>query len=59
MGHTLRGWSREAAKPYSKKGDILLQRMQDDEMGDEPLLEDFKVLRRRIFHWHGGLCDHA
>lgn len=22
-------------------------------MGDDPLLEEFKVLRRRIFHWHG------
>lgn len=22
-------------------------------MGDDPLLEDFKSLRRRIFHWHG------
>ena len=29
------------------------QRLQDDEMGDDPLLDDFKVLRRRIFHWHG------
>ena len=32
---------------------FLSQRLQDDEMGDDPLLEDFKILRRRIFHWHG------
>eukprot|EP00884_Botryococcus_braunii_P022699 jgi/Botrbrau1/9112/Bobra.0305s0016.2 len=27
-------------------------RLQDDEMGDDPLLEELKLLRRRIFHWH-------
>ena len=31
----------------------LYQRLQDDEAGDDPLLDDFKGLRRRIFHWHG------
>lgn len=30
-----------------------LQRLQDDEVGDDPLLDELKVLRRRIFHWHG------
>ncbi|CAL8465729.1 g5265 [Coccomyxa elongata] len=27
-------------------------RLQDDELSDEPLLEEFKVLRRRIFQWN-------
>ncbi len=30
-----------------------MQRLQDDELSDEPLLEEFKVLRRRIFQWNG------
>jgi len=30
------------------------QRAHEEEPGDDPLLEDFKVLRRRIFHWHGA-----
>lgn len=26
---------------------------QEDDLGDEPLLEDFRLLRRRIFKWGG------
>lgn len=29
------------------------QHMQEDDLGDEPLLEDFRLLRRRIFKWGG------
>ena len=29
-------------------------RAQDDDMNDDPLLDDFKILRRRIFQWQGG-----
>ncbi|EIE18029.1 Sec7-domain-containing protein, partial [Coccomyxa subellipsoidea C-169] len=28
-------------------------RHQDDELSDDPLLDDFKLLRRRIFQWNG------
>lgn len=31
----------------------VLQRLQDDELGDDPLLDELKKLRRYIFHWHG------
>lgn len=34
---------------------VSLQRLQDDEMGDDPLLDELKLLRRRIFHWHGEI----
>jgi hypothetical protein len=27
---------------------------QEDDLGDEPLLEDFRLLRRRIFKWTGA-----
>jgi hypothetical protein len=27
---------------------------QEDDLGDEPLLEDFRLLRRRIFKWSGA-----
>lgn len=30
-----------------------MQRLQDDDLSDEPLLDEFKVLRRRIFQWNG------
>ena len=29
------------------------QRVQDDDLSDDPLLDDFKLLRRRVFQWHG------
>jgi hypothetical protein len=29
------------------------QMSQDDEVGDDPLLDDFKLLRRRVFQWQG------
>ena len=32
---------------------IFLQRARDDDMNDDPLLDDFKVLRRRVFQWQG------
>ena len=33
-----------------------MQPAQEEEVGD-PLLEDFKHLRRRIFHWHGETSE--
>ncbi len=30
-----------------------MQRAQDDDMNDDPLLDDFKILRRRLFQWQG------
>ena len=33
----------------------LIGSMQDDEIGDDPLLEDFRLLRRRLFKLHGAL----
>ncbi len=32
---------------------VASQRLQDDELGDDPLLDELKKLRRYIFHWHG------
>ena len=32
-----------------------LQRARDDDMNDDPLLDDFKILRRRVFQWQGKL----
>jgi hypothetical protein len=32
---------------------ISLLSAQEDDLGDEPLLEDFRLLRRRIFKWSG------
>ena len=37
---------------------IAMQPAQEEEVGD-PLLEDFKHLRRRIFHWHGETWEPA
>ncbi len=37
--------------------------MQDDDLSDDPLLDDFKLLRRRVFQWQGqgsrSLAVHA
>ena len=30
-----------------------MQRAQDDDMNDDPLLDDFKILKRRLFQWQG------
>jgi len=30
-----------------------MQRAQDDDMNDPPLLDDFKILKRRLFQWQG------
>lgn len=27
--------------------------MQDDEIGEDPWIDEFKLLRRRVFHWQG------
>lgn len=32
----------------------LFKLLQDDEIGDDPLLEDFRLLRRRLFKIHGA-----
>ena len=29
------------------------QREQDDDINDDPLLDEFRLLRRRLFHWQG------
>ena len=34
---------------------MFLQRARDDDMNDDPLLDDFKILRRRVFQWQGEL----
>lgn len=31
-----------------------MQRLQDDELSDDPFLDDFKLLRRRVFTWKGA-----
>ena len=30
-----------------------MQRAQDDDMNDDPLIDEFTTLRRRLFHWQG------
>ena len=30
------------------------QRAQDEDPSDDPLLEEFKLLRRRVFQWRGA-----
>jgi hypothetical protein len=30
-----------------------VQRAQDEETGEDPLLEAFTALRKKIFFWHG------
>ena len=34
------------------------QRVQDDDLSDDPLLDDFKLLRRRVFQWQGQAPRH-
>ena len=31
-----------------------MQRAQDEDPSDDPLLEEFKLLRRRVFQWRGA-----
>jgi len=31
-----------------------MQRAQDEETGEDPLLEAFTALRKKIFYWHGN-----
>ena len=33
-----------------------LQRAQDEDSGDDPLLEAFTSLRKKIFNWHGEIA---
>jgi hypothetical protein len=33
----------------------LLQRVQDDELSEDPFMDEFKVLRRRVFQWRTGM----
>lgn len=46
-------YSKQIKLSLLTKIPLWLQRAQDEENGDEPLLEEFKLLRRRIFHYHG------
>lgn len=37
----------------SRPANALVELLQDDEIGDDPLLEDFRLLRRRLFKLRG------
>jgi hypothetical protein len=40
-------------KKSTRKPLLVLQYQDDDDLGDDPLLDDFRDLRRRIFRWRG------
>lgn len=58
MQHSRRSTGAQCATTHEVFGikmyDVL-QRAQDDDMNDDPLLDDFKILRRRAFQWQ-GMC---